>query len=104
VGDRGRGAAGAVDLRPRAGARATVTLRGLKPSTRRDFYELWLLGRDGATVSLGSVRVPPSGRARLAVRLPVDPRRFGYLDVSREPADGNPAHSTISVLRGRTPS
>jgi hypothetical protein len=26
-------------------------------------------------------------------------RRFPVLDISLEPADGNPAHSTISVLR-----
>jgi Anti-sigma-K factor rskA len=104
VGGRGAGASGVVELRPRAGGTARVALSGLRPSTRTDFYELWLLGDDGGVVSLGSVRVPASGRARLMVDLPVDPRRFRYLDVSREPADGDPSHSTISVLRGRSPS
>ena len=56
----------------------------------------------GELVSLGSVRVPESGRATVEVQLPVDPGRFEFLDVSREPADGDPSHSTISVLRGPT--
>jgi Anti-sigma-K factor rskA len=102
VGDRGGGAAGAVTLTGRAGGRASVRLTGLRPSAGGDFYELWLLGDDGELVSLGSVRVPASGRAELRVELPVDPRRFRYLDVSREPADGDPGHSADSVLRGLT--
>jgi len=79
-----------------------VRLAGLRPSSRGDFYELWLLGRDGELVSLGSFRVPASGRADLRVRMPVDPARFSFLDVSREPPDGDPDHSTVSVLRGPT--
>jgi hypothetical protein len=34
------------------------------------------------------------------VELPVDPGRFSFFDISREPADGDPGHSTDSVLRG----
>ena len=93
-------AGGTAELRPEAGGRATVELRGLRPSGPRDFYELWLLGDDGELVSLGSVRVPDSGDATLDVELPVDPKQFRYLDLSREPDDGDPSHSTISILRG----
>ena len=93
-------AGGVAELRPEAGGRATVELRGLKPSGDRDFYELWLLGDDGELVSLGSVRVPESGDATLDVELPVDPTQFRYLDLSREPDDGDPGHSTVSILRG----
>lgn len=101
VDGRAQGATGVVSLEPRAGGRASVNLSGLPPSRGRDFYELWLLGNDGELVSLGSVRVPASGRATLEnVQLPVDPGRFSFLDVSREPADGDPGHSSISVLRG----
>jgi hypothetical protein len=102
VGVHGRGATGVVTLTGRAGGSAAVRLTGLRPSRAGDFYELWLLGADGRLVSLGSVRVPASGRAQLRVRLPVDPRRFLHFDISREPADGDPAHSTDSVLRGPT--
>jgi anti-sigma-K factor RskA len=101
VDGRGQGATGVVNLEPRAGGKATVKLSGLRPSRGGDFYELWLLGDGGELVSLGSVRVPSSGRATLEnVQLPVDPERFRFLDVSREPADGDPGHSSISVLRG----
>jgi anti-sigma-K factor RskA len=100
VGGRGRGASGVARLEPRPGGRATVELTGLRPSAAGDFYELWLLGDGGELVSLGSLRVPGSGRTSFEVELPVDPARFRFLDVSREPADGDPAHSTISVLRG----
>jgi anti-sigma-K factor RskA len=100
VGDRDRGAAGTVRLEPRPGSRATVELTGLRPSTDDSFYELWLIGDDGELVSLGGLRVPESGRTTVDVELPVDPHRFRFFDVSREPADGDPAHSTISVLRG----
>ena len=93
-------AGGVAELRPEAGGRATVELSGLRPSGDRDFYELWLLGDNGELVSLGSVRVPESGNATLDVELPVDPKQFRYLDVSREPDDGDPGHSTISILRG----
>ncbi len=93
-------AGGTAELKPEAGGRATVELRGLEPSGDRDFYELWLLGDDGELVSLGSVRVPASGDATLDVELPVDPKDFRYLDLSREPDDGDPGHSTISILRG----
>ena len=105
VDGRAQGATGVVSLEPQAGGRATVELSGLRPSKSGDFYELWLLGDGGELVSLGSVRVPASGRATVEnVQLPVDPARFSFLDVSREPGDGDPGHSSISVLRGPTAS
>jgi anti-sigma-K factor RskA len=102
VDGRGSGARGEVSLARAPGGSATVTVAGLRPSSGRDFYELWLLGADGRLVSLGSFRVPRSGAAEVRVPLPVDPRRFDFLDVSREPDDGDPAHSKVSVLRGPT--
>ena len=98
--DSGGGASGVARLRPEAGGRASVSLSGLEPSRGGDYYELWLLGKDGELVALGSVRVPESGEAELDVDLPVDPRQFQFLDVSREPGDGDPSHSGDSVLRG----
>jgi anti-sigma-K factor RskA len=100
VDGRGQGATGIVSLEPRAGRKGER--QALRTAAEGgDFYELWLLGDGGELVSLGSVRVPSSGRATLEnVQLPVDPERFRFLDVSREPADGDPGHSSISVLRG----
>jgi hypothetical protein len=102
VAPRGRGATGTVRLASGPGGQAEVRLTGLRPSARGDFYELWLLGEGGELISLGSFRVPGSGAAELRVPVPVDPARFRYVDVSREPADGDPAHSARSVLRGPT--
>jgi hypothetical protein len=42
------------------------------------------------------------GRAKVELPLPVDPSRYRFLDISVEPDDGNPAHSSRSILRGRT--
>ena len=41
----------------------------------------------------------PRENATLDVELPVDPKQFRYLDLSREP-DDDPGHSTVSILRG----
>jgi hypothetical protein len=79
--------------------RVRFTVRGLKPSAHGDFYELWLMNSADDLVSLGSFRVPASGRAEVTVPAPADPDGFAALDISAEPADGNPAHSARSVLR-----
>lgn len=59
--------------------------------------EVWLLDPDGGLVSLG----PLVGDA-FDAPLPddVDLDRFSVVDVSREPLDGDPAHSADSALRG----
>jgi anti-sigma-K factor RskA len=94
----GEGAAGEARLAA-AGGRAAVRLTGLEPSGRGEFYELWLLGEEGELVSLASFRVPASGAVTVSVPLPADPADFAALDVSVEPADGDPGHSSRSVLR-----
>ena len=75
------------------GGRARFVVRGLKPSANGGFYELWLMNSADDLVSLGSFRVPASGKADVTVPLPADPDGFAALDISAEPADGNPAHS-----------
>jgi hypothetical protein len=87
------------------GGRARFVVRGLKPTANGGFYELWLMNSADDLVSLGSFRVPASGKAVVTVPLPADPDGFAALDISAEPADGNPAHSASSVLRAPlTPS
>jgi Anti-sigma-K factor rskA, C-terminal len=82
-----------------SGRTATVRLSGLKPTRGGDFYELWLLNSPDDLVSLGSFAVPASGEVDVTVPVPTDPRRFAAIDVSEEPPDGDPAHSSRSVLR-----
>ena len=86
----------------RTGGRATLAVSGLAPSRRGEFYELWLLSPPGDLVSLGSFRVAAGGRATLEVPVPVDPSRYRFVDVSVEADDGDPSHSSRSVLRGPT--
>jgi anti-sigma-K factor RskA len=86
------------------GGSGTMDLRvsGLRPSGARDFYEVWLMDGPDRLVSLGGFRVPASGRVERRFPLPVAVSDFRYVDVSREPEDGVPAHSGVSVLRGPT--
>jgi anti-sigma-K factor RskA len=61
------------------------------------YYEVWLIDRDvRGMVSLGPVR----DDGTYDVPADVDVTQFPIVDVSAEPADGNPTHSGSSVLRG----
>jgi len=61
------------------------------------YYELWLLTSEGdGLISLG----PVGAGATVEVPPAIDTERFSVVDISREPQDGDPAHSTDSVLRG----
>jgi anti-sigma-K factor RskA len=74
-----------------------LDLPGL-PDAGGSYYELWLLAPDGSRLqSLGIT----TGEGRYAVPAGIDPRGYPLVDVSREPADGNPAHSGDSLVRGR---
>jgi hypothetical protein len=83
--------------------RRTMTLEvsGLAPTHGGTFYEVWMLRSPTQLVSVGSFRVDASGRARVTFPVAADARRFPIVDVSREPADGDPRHSSDSVLRSR---
>jgi hypothetical protein len=74
-----------------------LDLPGL-PEAGGSYYELWLLAPDGARLqSLGIT----TGQGRFDVPDGIDPRGYPVVDVSREPPDGNPAHSGDSLVRGR---
>ncbi|MBW3603507.1 MAG: anti-sigma factor [Actinobacteria bacterium] len=60
------------------------------------YYELWLLSEDGGLVSLG----PLTDAGRYRVPAAIDTDVYSIVDISREPPDGDPTHSTDSVLRG----
>jgi hypothetical protein len=63
------------------------------------FYEVWLLDASGKQlVSLGAL--DGSGRGSFRVPTGLDLKRYPIVDVSLEPFDGNPAHSTDSIVRG----
>ena len=78
-----------------------LTVSGLPRVGAGGFYEVWMMRDAGHLVALGSFRVGADGRARVDLPVTASPRRFPVLDISREPADGDPTHSGHSVLRSR---
>jgi anti-sigma-K factor RskA len=98
VGDGPRGAHATARLR--AGT-MQLTVTGLPRVGTGGFYEVWMMRDATHLVALGSFRVGADGRARIILPVTASPRRFPVLDVSREAADGDPAHSGHSVLRSR---
>jgi anti-sigma-K factor RskA len=84
------------------GSTATLTVRGLQPAGHGHVYELWLMTSTSDLVSLGTFQVGKGGATHVQVPVPLDPRRYRYLDVSVQPLHGSSAHSDESVLRGRT--
>jgi len=102
LGDAGPSAQGEARVVGGDADRLRVSVSGLRPSDGGSFYELWLLDGPDRLVSLGSFRVPASGSVEVDVPLPVPVEDFRFIDVSREPEDGDPAHSGASVLRGPT--
>jgi anti-sigma-K factor RskA len=98
VGDGPRGAHAAARLRATT---MQLTVSGLPRVGAGGFYEVWMMRDATHLVALGSFRVGAEGRARVDLPVAASPRRFPVLDVSREAADGDPAHSGHSVLRSR---
>ena len=98
VGDGPRGAHAAARLRATT---MQLTVSGLPRVGAGGFYEVWMMRDATHLVALGSFRVGPDGRARVDLPVTASPRRFPVLDISREAADGDPAHSGHSVLRSR---
>jgi anti-sigma-K factor RskA len=95
----GEGARGAGAEAAMAAGRMALDVHGLRRTAQGAFYEVWLLRTPEHLVSLGTFRVDAAGRATVTLPVTVDPHRFPIVDVSVEPADGDPAHSARSVLR-----
>lgn len=95
----GAGAAGEAIVADYDGRREIVlTMPDAPPPS--GYYEAWLLDPSGGgMIALGTVP-STAGSATLPIPAGVDIAVFNAVDVSDEPFDGNPAHSTISVMRG----
>jgi hypothetical protein len=95
--DRG-GSASATLNRADDGYTITVTASDL--TGPEGFYEVWLLDeQDAGLIALGAL---PPGETEATFPVPegVDLTSFSAVDISDEPLDGDPTHSTVTVLRG----
>jgi hypothetical protein len=77
-----------------------VSAIGLKPSTQKLAYQVWLYNGQKDAQSLGFAAANKQGQLSGGATLPNDYRRFKFIDISLEPVDRNAAHSGNSVMRG----
>ena len=70
----------------------------LSKDEAQGYQEVWLIAPDlSRLVSLG---VMNSDSGTFAVPAGLELADFPIVDVSDEPVDGNPAHSSVSIVRG----
>jgi hypothetical protein len=82
------------------GPQLVLDVSGLSPG--EGFYEVWLIDPEtSAMVGLGAL---PGTRGTFPVPAGLDLSRYSLVDVSIEPYDGDPVHSTDSVVRGELSS
>jgi hypothetical protein len=94
----GSDASGTATVLDRNGARVLrVSLRAPAPGS--GYYEVWLAEPD--LQHMVAVGVVHGGTAELELPDALDVASYSFVDVSLEPLDGDPAHSTDSVARGR---
>ncbi len=104
-----KGGAPPVKLLPIGATKATGTVRVSKGKLRleagglapRGHYQVWLYNSiiDARPIGTGN-----GSRFTVTAGLPASWKRFRFIDVSREPRDGNLSHSGESVLRVPTKS
>ena len=99
VGDAPALAGGTLRITNEETPRISVDVHGVAPTGSGRFYEVWLMNSADDLVSVGGFRVDDKGVGRFEGSLPVPSSGFKFIDVSLEPADGNPAHSKDSVLQ-----
>ncbi|GAB3095957.1 anti-sigma factor domain-containing protein [Isoptericola nanjingensis] len=92
------GSSGEAVLRTTADGRREIVVSVDAPAPEGTYREVWLLTPDvSGLVSLG---VLESGEGRFDVPEGLDLAAYSVVDVSEEPLDGDPAHSSDSVVRG----
>ncbi|MEY2964964.1 MAG: hypothetical protein RLZZ228_777, partial [Actinomycetota bacterium] len=66
-------------------------------------FEVWLLAPDASSmIALGTLG--PDERAVLPLPAGISLADYPVVDISAEPYDGDPTHSTDSVVRGTLPA
>lgn len=68
-----------------------------------EFYEIWFVATDDTPdtpnrISAGTFHPDPDGRSRVTFAAAVDPSKFPTIEITAEPADGDPAPSGPTVM------
>lgn len=90
----------AVAYMPQPG-QIVLRIAHLPPSPPGTYYELWLMSSLRDLTPVTAFRITASGRAELNLRLPDNPDKYLYLDISVQRIGAGTAHSSDSILRGR---
>jgi len=75
----------------------TITARGLPRPPAGAYYEVWLVGDGGQELPVGVLAPDGEGVWSLPAEVAA---RYRAIDVTLEPADGDPSRSDRTVLRG----
>jgi hypothetical protein len=95
----GTGASGTASLIEENDTRVLqVDLRASAPASD-GYYEVWLAQSD--LQHMVAVGVLHDGQGSLDLPDGLDVSSYSFVDISLEPLDGDPAHSTVSVARGQ---
>lgn len=102
----GVGSGEAVAERTPHGWSIHLSVRGLTNLGQQGSYECWYVGPGDTPdhpnrVTAGTFRVDPDGQADVRMWAAVDPKKFPIMQVTAEPANGDPASSGRVVLAGR---
>ena len=98
LGAMSKGGAKASGTATIAGGRLSLKITGLR-KPHRGYYEVWLYN---SIVDAQPIARSRSGTIVVKKKLPANYTHYRFVDISREPADGNPNHSGMSVLRVTT--
>jgi hypothetical protein len=73
----------------------------LPPRTgEKEAYEVWLYNSKDDAVSIGAQRTDEQGNYQGAGDIPVDYKKYKFIDISAEKVDRNREHSGQSIVRG----
>lgn len=86
------------------GVSVELAVRGLPVAPEGSYYECWYVGEADTVdrpsrVTAGTFKVRPGGTTTVAMTTAADHRRFPGIEVTLEPADGDPARTGPVVLR-----
>ena len=77
-----------------------VSATGLRPSSEKQAYQVWLYNSQKSAKSLGYAVTDNQGRLQGGSEMPADSTKYKFVEISLEPIDKNQGHSGQTALRG----